>query len=95
MKMKKLISLLGEKYVLDIMCSLDAGPKRYSRLREVCPTDPTLTKKLRKLQEAGLVGTEAMTVDGRPAIHYVLTKRGVAVLRHFEGLPGTIEDASE
>ena len=92
--MKKLISLLGEKYVLDIMYSLDVGPKRYSKLREVCSTDPTLTKKLRKLQEAGLVGTEAMTVDGRPAIHYTLTKKGVAILRHFEELPGTVEEAS-
>ena len=35
-----------------------------------------------------------MTDDGRPAIHYVLTKKGVTVLRHIEALPGTVEDDS-
>jgi len=85
--MRKLICLLGEKYVLEIMYALDAGPKRYSQLRAVCSTDPTLTKKLRKLQKASLVGTEASTVDGRPAIMYRLTTDGVAVLRHLEALP--------
>lgn len=93
--MKSLIRLLGEKYVLDIMSSLDAGPKRYTQLKTACPIDRTLTEKLRKLQEAGLVGTEAITVDKKPAIHYNLTKRGVAVLRHFQALSSTIDDSSE
>ena len=93
--MKTLISLLGEKYVLDIMSSLDAGPKRYTQLKDACPIDRTLTEKLRKLQDAGLVGTEARSVNKKPAIHYNLTKRGIAVLRHFEGLSSTIVDSSE
>lgn len=93
--MKELISLLGEKYILDIMSSLDAGPKRYMQLKEACPIDPTLTKKLRKLQDAGLVGSEARIVEKKPVIHYILTKRGTTILRHFEALIGQIEDAPE
>ena len=93
--MKTLIHLLGEKYVLDILASLDAGPKRYTELKKACPVDRTLTEKLRKLQDAGLIGTEARTVEKKPAIHYILTKRGSTVLRHFEALIGQIEDAPE
>lgn len=93
--MEQLIHLLGEKYVLKVMDSLSEGPKRFSDLRDSCNIDKTLCQKLHRLQEASLVGTEIMSVDKRPVVHYILTNKGYIALRHVVALAKEIDQEQE
>lgn len=90
--MEKVIRLLGEKYVINILESLSEGPKRFSVLSEACHIDKTLCQKLRRLQEANLVGTEIKTINKRPVVHYILTSKGRITLRHVRAL---VEDLDQ
>ena len=84
--MEKLVRLLGEKYVLNLLESLYEGPKRFSDLRDACQIDKTLCQKLHRLQTADLVGTELATVNKRPVVQYKLTRKGRIALRHIRAL---------
>ena len=90
--MKRLMGLLGEKYVIDILTSLDGGPKRYTDLKAACPVDRTLTEKLRKLQDAGLITAEARIVGKKPMIHYTLSEKGGIVVKDLAGMFERIKD---
>jgi DNA-binding HxlR family transcriptional regulator len=73
----KLIQLLGEPYVLDIMAALREDPKRFVDLYEACPNEKTRTNKLRRLEKSKLVSTTvAKTNKGRRFINYILTSKG-------------------
>jgi len=80
----KVIPLLGEPYVLDIIASLYEKPKRYVDLSDVCPNEVTRTDRLRKLEEANFVMTTTEKIGKRPFIHYGLTKRGKTIFEQIE-----------
>ena len=80
----KIISLLGEPYVLDIIASLYEQPKRYVDLSDVCSNDVTRTDKLRKLEEANLITTATKKVGKRTFIHYGLTMRGKTIFERIK-----------
>jgi len=54
-----LISLLGERYILDILDALFEGARRFADLAEACPNEKTRTAKLRKLVQ------EIMRIEDR------------------------------
>ncbi len=84
--MIKLLRLVGEKYVYEILRTLSESPKRYSDLKPVCASDRTLTRKIQRLQDAGLVDTEMGKMGRKSVINYRLTAKGEAVFSRIDGL---------
>jgi DNA-binding HxlR family transcriptional regulator len=77
----KIISLLGEPYVLNILASLYDQPKRYVDLVDACPNEVTRTDKLRKLEDANLVTTKTKKIGKRTFVHYQLTDKGKTIFK--------------
>jgi len=78
-----LISLLGERYVLDILDVLFEGARRFVNLAEACPNEKTRTAKLRKLEEARLIETVSSKMGKRFFVHYKLTEKGKSVVQEI------------
>jgi len=79
-KERKIISILGQPHILDILISLSKSPKRFSDLFEACPNEGTRTTKLRILKELGLIEATSIEVKKRSFVHYRLTDRGKKIL---------------
>src|SRR5262245_51031336 len=79
---RELLQLLGEKWTLSLLDTLEHGPKRYSELRRrLRLTAKGLSHTLRSLESAGLVSHVEFPALRRQ-VHYELTPRGRA-LRQF------------
>ena len=75
------MKLLGDYWTLRIIDSLKSGELRYCELqRSVDNLNPvTLTSRLKKLEDAGLVSRSEETVD-KVSVCYRLTSTGTDVL---------------
>lgn len=78
-----LISLLGERYILDILDALFEGARRFADLAEACPNEKTRTAKLRKLEEARLIETVSSKIGKRFFVHYKLTEKGKSIVQEI------------
>ncbi|MGP8078754.1 MAG: winged helix-turn-helix transcriptional regulator [Thermoplasmata archaeon] len=76
--------VLGQKHVLQILRALLAGnPRRFNELREaVGANTATLTDRLRRMQELGLVRREVIRVIPR-RVEYQLTPMGRDLVKIF------------
>jgi DNA-binding HxlR family transcriptional regulator len=79
----KLIKLLGEDFVLDILSSLFDSPKRFTDLADACPNEKTRADKLRKLGELGLIEAVSLKIGKRFYVHYTLTEKGRGIYQQI------------
>ena len=75
--------LVLQPYVLDILRELKT-PKRFNDLVKVIKNKGTLTIKLTKMKEFGLIKTVPMKVEDNYANSYVVSKKGEALLKKLE-----------
>ncbi|MDE1833106.1 MAG: winged helix-turn-helix transcriptional regulator [Candidatus Micrarchaeota archaeon] len=80
------ISLALEPYVLQILESLDNGPKRFKDLFEKVKNKRTLSKKLVKLQDFGLVEAMHSRVNEGYVNQYKITKAGKELIDAIESI---------
>ena len=81
-----LTSLLGEKYILNILVALFEGEKRFADLVEACPNEKTRTAKLRKLEESRLIETISQRAGKRFFVHYKITLKGKNIIQEITKL---------
>lgn len=74
-----------QRYVLDILKEL-ATSKRYGDLQKKIKTKRTLSSKLVKLKEYGLISVTPILVGNRYVSSYKLTEKGKETLKVLEGL---------
>ena len=85
MKRINVIKLLARPYVLELLKSLKK-PKRFRDLKKVCKNDKTLAKRIKELQENGLIECVGIKENKRYINHYKLTKRGELILKKVNEL---------
>lgn len=78
---RDLLEHLGDKWTLLVVGMLEAGPVRYSALKELVPgiSQRMLTLTLKKLERDGLVSRESFP-EIPPRVEYRLTKLGSTLL---------------
>ena len=78
---KKVLQMLGDFWTLSIIQALSDGEMRFSQIqREVEGVNPvTLTNRLKRLEESGLVERQKETLD-KLSVTYSLTKKGDGIL---------------
>ncbi|MBU3957996.1 MAG: winged helix-turn-helix transcriptional regulator [Nanoarchaeota archaeon] len=81
----KLIKLVGQPYVFDIISALKK-PGRFSELRQACKNERTLSKKLNALRQNGLIGVTPVLIGGKYENHYKLTAKGEEFLRKLKSI---------
>ncbi len=79
----KLIKLVGQPYVFEIMEALNK-PKRFSELKHVCKNEKTLSKKLNLLRQNSLIDVMPILVRNKYENHYKLTTKGEAFLKKLK-----------
>jgi DNA-binding HxlR family transcriptional regulator len=77
--------VLSKRWTVPIMRALEAGDVRFLALQRALPgiTHKVLIEHLRVLERRGIV---ARNSDGRSAVSYRLTERGVALLPIVDSL---------
>ena len=80
-----LSSIILQRYVLAILKELKK-PRRARDLRKLVKAKRTVSTKLAKLSEHGLVETIPLKMDGRFVNSYVLTEKGRKLVRRLEGI---------
>lgn len=80
-KQNEAIKLLGDAYILEIVAQLGRKSMRFSEIqraiKDICPA--TLTDRLKKLEQEGIVIRKEETVD-KVSVVYELTKKGKGIL---------------
>jgi DNA-binding HxlR family transcriptional regulator len=76
-------NLVLQPYVLDILKELKS-PKRFSELTKIIGNKGTLTIKLSRMKELGLIYTMPLAVDGNYVNSYVVSKKGEVILKKLE-----------
>ena len=78
---RDLLEHLGDKWTLLVVGMLEAGPVRYSALKDLVPgiSQRMLTLTLKKLERDGLVGGESFP-EIPPRVEYRLTPLGSTLL---------------
>jgi DNA-binding HxlR family transcriptional regulator len=84
MKDKKLGVL--QPYILDILRALVNQPKRFGELKKYVKTDRTLSLKLSRLQDYGLVKMDHVKVDGKYINRYSITNKGKSILESLKSI---------
>jgi len=76
-----IFEVIGKPYALPVLESLAKNPKRYSDLGGSCYIDKTRTKRLRELEEEGLIKTiTKKEPKGRTFVYYALTEQGKKIM---------------
>lgn len=76
------LKLLGDYHVLRIIDALESGPMRFCNVqRAVDNLNPvTLTDRLKKLEQAGIIERSEQTEDEKISTYYTLTVSGQKTL---------------
>lgn len=77
------LRVIFEPYVLNILRILKKDPKRFNELKKDIKTKRTLSLKLEKLLDYGLIELVPLKTNGRFANYYKISDRGKKIL---EGL---------
>lgn len=77
---RDILQVALQSYVLEILGTLNKGPKRFKDLRGITNNDRILSLKLSKLIELELVKAKPLEVNGKFANSYAITKKGIKVL---------------
>jgi DNA-binding HxlR family transcriptional regulator len=74
------IRVIGGKWKVDILCALNAAPRRFGRLRQLIPgiSEKMLAKQLRDMEADGLVHREVHDTLP-PKVVYSLTDLGLSL----------------
>lgn len=74
------IKVLGDDHILCIIANLRDGGMRFNELQRVLQINPTtLTDRLNKLEQEGVVDKKKETLD-KISVVYELTKKGQSIL---------------
>lgn len=74
------IKVLGDDHILCIIANLQGGGMRFNELQRVLKLNPvTLTDRLNKLENEGLIVRQTETVD-KISVVYELTKKGEGMM---------------
>lgn len=79
----KPVKIVGLACSLEIFETLYDGPKRFADLKRACPNESTRSERLRLMEQAGYIETEAAKIDRRNFIHYKLTDKGKRAVEHL------------
>ncbi|MDH5780105.1 MAG: helix-turn-helix transcriptional regulator [Candidatus Bathyarchaeota archaeon] len=84
---------MGRKGTMRILKTLSSGRKRFTDIYEDFRNPATLTRRLRELEEKGLVERIPLIDPGESAvIYYKLTDKGKSVLEIFNRLIRTLRE---
>lgn len=82
----ELLSLIGNKWTVQVVGVLSKGPKRFNFIRkETGVSQRMLTQTLRKLEKEGLV-TRTVFPSTPPRVDYELTPTGCTLIEPLKGL---------
>lgn len=74
------IKVLGDDHILCIIANLRDGGMRFNELQRALEVNPTtLTDRLTKLEQEGIVNKKKETLD-KISVVYELTKKGLGIL---------------
>lgn len=81
------IQIIGGKWKIDILCALNAAPRRFGRLRQLIPgiSEKMLAQQLREMEADGLVHRQIHDTLP-PKVVYSLTDHGAALTSGVAGL---------
>ncbi len=75
-----------QPYILDILRALANGPKRFGDLKRYVKTERTLSQKLSRLQDYGLVKMDHVKAEGKYINRYGITAKGKDILESLKKL---------
>lgn len=81
---KDLLTFLLERYVLDILNILKHSPKRFSDLKKSIKNERTLSLKLSKLLDFGLIEPAPIKIKGRYVNSYMISQKGRDAVKKLE-----------
>ncbi len=81
---EELFHLIFEPYILNILNNLKAGRKRFKDLKQLTKNDRTLSSKLKKLKELGLINTEPIEKDEKFFTGYNITDKGIKIIKALD-----------
>jgi len=85
---------LGRKGTMKALKALSGGRKRFTDIYQSFENSATLTRRLRELEERGLVRRIPLIAPGESAvIYYELTDKGRNILEIFERLTRTMNES--
>lgn len=75
--LEQIVSIIGDRWSLLLVCALLAGPRRTTELASVLSpiSTRTLAERLKRLEGAGLLSRRAYP-EAPPRVEYELTERG-------------------
>jgi DNA-binding HxlR family transcriptional regulator len=90
---RPLLSLLGERWTLQVIVALAAGPLRFTHLKRTIPgiSQRMLTVRLRELERDGILTRTHYPVIP-PRVEYALTRLGESLLEPIGALHGWVLD---
>lgn len=80
------LRIVLEQYVLDLMRNMSEKPKRFSELTSIIHNERTLSLKLVKLMDYGLIESVPIKRGRKHINYYKVSKRGKKVLDVLDNL---------
>jgi DNA-binding HxlR family transcriptional regulator len=80
-----IIKLVAQPYNIELLRELKV-PQRFNELKKICRNDRTLAKRIKALQDNGLIGPVAVKKGGKYINFYKTTDRGKNLLKKVESL---------
>ncbi|MDE1824945.1 MAG: winged helix-turn-helix transcriptional regulator [Candidatus Micrarchaeota archaeon] len=82
----RILNLVLQPYVLEVLRELKNNPKRFKELQKFVKNERTLSLKLAKLQDYKLVEMTHLKTDGKYVNFYMITNLGKEVLTAIEDI---------
>ncbi len=80
-KIWRSLGVLGLPFIIEILESLNQGPRRFVDLKKECPNDKTRANRLKGLRKNGFITTVILEVREQNFIHYCITEKGKKALK--------------
>ena len=85
--MKNIGNLLGQNFTADILFLISQEPMRNKQLKTILKCkDNTLSRRLHRLMENGIIEKLAVTIENRNTHEYVITDKGQELIRFFKSI---------
>ena len=77
-------NILSQDYTIDIIFHLSNEPARYKKLKKLLKaSDATLSRRLEKLQEYGIIESLPVMYGKKPSHEYTITGLGQELIKFF------------
>jgi DNA-binding HxlR family transcriptional regulator len=84
---RSVLQLILQPYVLNILHAVETEPKRFKDLKKYVKNDMTLSSKLSRLVDYGLVKIVPLKTERKYTNSYIISKKGKDVVGKLEKIP--------